>query len=49
MRDLYSENHKLLMKETEDDINTTKGKIYCAHRWEKLSSNIHTTQRDLQI
>ena len=49
MRDLYNENYKILLKETEEDINKWKH-ISCL--WiERLDivKNIYTIQNNLQI
>ena len=48
MKDLYSENYKTFMKETEDD--TKKWKDICVLRLEELILlNGHTRQSNLQI
>ena len=44
-KDLYPENHKTLMKETQD---TNKWKIFHAHELEEVI-NVHTAQSNLAI
>ena len=47
MKDQYSENYKILMKDTE--VTQINGKIYCAHELEEHFLNDHTIQGNLQI
>ena len=36
MKDLYTENDKLLLKEIEDDLNTWKKTFYISMDWKTL-------------